>query len=186
MADPADETTTPAAEDARLLAGGAFDFGVFYARHEDFVLGFFLRRGRSAESAADMAAETFARALAGRRRFDPARGEARGWLTGIARHVLAESVRAGRTQDRVRRRLGIERLELDDAALERINELAGEPAIDALRRLPDDQQAAVRGRIIDGADYKQLAVGLGCSQSVVRKRVSRGVSTLRARLKGDT
>jgi DNA-directed RNA polymerase specialized sigma24 family protein len=75
-------------DDAVLLAGDAEDFGRFYALHEDYVLALFLRRGAHAEAAADLTAETFARALAARRMFDPARGEPRGWLTGIARNVL--------------------------------------------------------------------------------------------------
>src|SRR2546430_1183570 len=63
-------------DDNALLAGGPVDFGSFYARHEDAMLTFFLRRTGSAELAADLAAETFARALEGRRRFDPGFGPA--------------------------------------------------------------------------------------------------------------
>ena len=52
--------------DAELLAGDAEAFGRFYARHEDFVLALFARRvgPGHAELAADLAAETFAGALA--------------------------------------------------------------------------------------------------------------------------
>ncbi len=60
--------------DAELLQGDARAFAGFYRRHEDAVLGFFLKRAGSAQLAADLTAETFARALEGRRRFDPARG----------------------------------------------------------------------------------------------------------------
>ncbi len=58
-------------DDAPLLAGDAHDFGRFYALHEDYVLTLFLARGAAAELAADLAAETFARALVARRSFDP-------------------------------------------------------------------------------------------------------------------
>jgi DNA-directed RNA polymerase specialized sigma24 family protein len=68
-------------DDAVLLAGDPEDFGRFYALHEDYVLAMFLRRGARPEAAADLMAETFARALAARRTFDPARGEPRSWLT---------------------------------------------------------------------------------------------------------
>jgi RNA polymerase sigma-70 factor (ECF subfamily) len=172
-------------EDARLLGGSAVDFGQFYERHERFVLSIFLRQRTSAEAAADLAAETFARALAGRRRFEPSRGAPRAWLAGIARHVLIESLRAGRTQDRVRRRLRVERLELDDAAIERINELADEKALAALDELPEDQRIAVRGRVVDEHEYDLLASRLRCSDSVVRKRVSRGIEAMRARLEQE-
>ena len=56
-------------------------FGVLYRRHENAVLGYFLRRTGDADIAADLAAETFAAALLGARRFKPERGEAVGWLT---------------------------------------------------------------------------------------------------------
>jgi RNA polymerase sigma factor (sigma-70 family) len=170
--------------DAQLLDGDADAFGRFYARHEDAVLGFFLRRVRRPELAADLTAETFAAALRGRRTHDPERGDARGWLFGIARHVLAGSLRRGRVEDDARRRLGMERLVLDDAALVRIEELAGAPALSALDDLPEDQRAAVAGRVVEEKTYEELAEALRCSESVVRQRVSRGLRALRARLEG--
>lgn len=169
-------------DDAVLLAGDAEAFGRFYALHEDYVLALFLRRGVRAEAAADLMAETFARALAARRTFDLARGEPRGWLTGIARHLLADSLRRGRIEDAARRKLGLERLEIDDEAIARIEELADDAALVALDDLPEDQRAAVRARVLGDSGYDDLARVLGCSPSVVRKRVSRGLRTLRERL----
>ena len=68
-------------------------FGVFYRRHAHAVAGYFLRRTRSPEIAADLTAETFAAALKGARRFDPSRGPAARWLYGIARRELGGSCR---------------------------------------------------------------------------------------------
>jgi RNA polymerase sigma factor (sigma-70 family) len=166
-------------DDVELLGGDAEAFGQVYLRHEDFVLSVFLRRCGSADLAADLTAETFARALAGRRAFDPSRGEPRGWLYGIARHVLADSLARGRVEDSARRELRLERLALDDEAISRIEELAGNAALDGL---PQDQQTAVRGRVLHEAEYEELARALRCSPSVVRQRVSRGLRALRARL----
>lgn len=175
-----------AAADAALLAGDAEDFGRFYARHEDYVLALFLKRGVLPEVTADLIAETFARVLAARRRFDPRRGEPRGWLTGIARHVLADSVRRGRVEDSARRKLGLERLHIDDQAIARVEALTHAGALTALDALPADQQVAVRGRVLGEADYDELAAALGCSPSVVRQRVSRGLRALRERLQEGT
>ncbi len=171
-------------DDGQLLAGDAEAFGVFYARHEDAVLAFFLRRVRRADLAADLTAETFAAALGSRATHDPTRGEARGWLFGIARNVLAGSLRRGRVEDDARRRLGLERLVLDDAALARVEELAGAPALAALEELPPEQRAAIAGRVVQEHSYEELAAALRCSESVVRQRVSRGLRTLRSRLEG--
>jgi DNA-directed RNA polymerase specialized sigma24 family protein len=52
--------------DEVLLASVASDpeaFAVFYRRHEDRILRYFLRRGATAELAADLTAEVFAAAL---------------------------------------------------------------------------------------------------------------------------
>jgi RNA polymerase sigma factor (sigma-70 family) len=171
-------------DDVILLGGGADQFGLFYERHEDFVLSFFLRRARNAELAADLTAETFARALAGRRTFDASLGEPRGWLYGIARNVLSESLARGRVEDRARRELGLERLSLDDEAIARIEELTDDVALAQLRGLPEDQRLAVRGRVLEEAEYEELAQRLRCSPSVARQRVSRGLRTLRKRLEG--
>jgi RNA polymerase sigma factor (sigma-70 family) len=169
-------------DDAGLLTGSPEGFGRFYLRHEDAMLAYFLRRTRSAELAADLTAETFAQALQGRRSFDASLGSARGWLFGIAKHVLSESIRRGRVQDAVRRRLGLERLALDDDAIARIDELTGEQASAALRELPEHHREAIEGRVLDEDGYDELAARLRCSNSVVRQRVSRGLRMMHDRL----
>jgi RNA polymerase sigma factor (sigma-70 family) len=157
-------------------------FEDLYERNERAVLAYFMRRTGRAELAADLTAETFARALAGRERFDPAEGPERAWLFGIARHLLADSLRAGRVEDSVRRRLGMEPLTLDDEALARIDQLTSDEALAALEDLPEDQRAAIRAHVLDERDYDELAAELSCSKSVVRQRVSRGLRALRSRL----
>ncbi|PTL55364.1 RNA polymerase sigma factor [Paraconexibacter algicola] len=179
--DPASGNDTSAV----LLRGDARDFARFYRRHEDAVLSFFLRRTGSSELAADLTAETFARALEGRQRFDPALGDVGSWLFGIARNLLALSLKRGRVDDETRRRLQMEPLVLDDGALARIDELSETAAIEALGELPEDQRRAVTGRVLQELSYDDLAEELRCSESVVRQRVSRGLRALRQRLETD-
>ena len=157
-------------------------FGSFYERHERVVLGYFMRRTREPEVAADLTAETFAAALiaAKRGRYRAGREPAIAWLFGIARHKLLRSYERRRVDDRARRKLHLPRLELDDDAVAIIERLAGEDEASALlAALPPDQAAAVRARVLDDASYEQIAVRLRCSQSVARKRVSRGLEALR-------
>lgn len=172
-------------DDGGLLGGDAQAFAAFYRRYEDVVLRFFLRRTGSAELAADLTAETFARALAGRRRFDPQRGEPGAWLFGIAANLLADSTKRSRVEDSTRLRLGLEPLELDDEAIARIDQLTDTTASDALRTLPAAQREAVIGYVLDERSYPDLAERMACSQSVVRQRVSRGLRTLRTHLETD-
>lgn len=164
-------------------------FAVLYRRHVDQLLAFFLRRTARPDLAADLTAETFACALEGADRFDPARGPAGAWLYGIARHQLARAYERGRVEDAARRRLRMERIVLDDEALDRIEALASLPLApealdDALARLPGAHAEAVRAHVVGEEDYAALAARVGCSPLVARQHVSRGLAGLRRRLLG--
>ncbi|MGO9322899.1 MAG: RNA polymerase sigma factor [Solirubrobacteraceae bacterium] len=172
--------------DEELLEIGLDDaqaFGVFYDRYERPLLAFFRRATGRADLAADLTAEVFAVALASLGAFRSELGNARAWLFGIARHELAQSWRRGRVEARARRRLGMEPMMLSDDDLERIDELSAAAPLDSLRlldALPVEQRSAVRGRVIDGRDYEDLAREFDCSELVVRQRVSRGLRALRS------
>jgi RNA polymerase sigma-70 factor (ECF subfamily) len=174
--------------DERLLLSAADDaeaFTVFYRRYERPILAYFLRRTQDPEISADLAAEVFAAALMSCRRFRSGRAPASAWLFAIAEHKLSHSKRRGRVEDRARRRLRMEPLVLDDEDLERIERLgATAAAVGLLDGLPVEQRAAVRARVLEERSYEQIAKELKCSQSVVRKRVSRGLARLREQL-GD-
>ena len=93
-------------------------FGVFYERHFASVLTFFRRRVPGPEEAFDLAAETFAAALASVPRFQPGPEPAQAWLYAIARHKLSEAQRRGRIQDEARRALAMQPIHLDDESIE--------------------------------------------------------------------
>jgi RNA polymerase sigma factor (sigma-70 family) len=164
-------------------------FGALYRAHAVPLTAYFLRRTGDAETAADLTAETFAAALDGAARFDPARGAPVGWLYGIARHQLALWRRRGHVEDRARRRLGMERLEPTPAALERLVEAAEREATAiavrrALEQLPDEQRDAVTARVVDGAAYEDIATTSGATAPAARQRVSRALTRLRSGLTG--
>jgi len=172
--------------DEELLEIGLDDvqaFGVFYDRYERPLLAFFRRATGRADAAADLTAEVFAVALASLGAFRAELGDARSWLFGIARHELAQSWRRGRVEAQARRRLGMEPMMLSDEDMERIDELSASAPQDSLRlleALPAEQRRAVRGRVIEGRDYDDLAREFECSELVVRQRVSRGLRALRS------
>ena len=175
-------------DDVELLAETPTDsdaFAAFYRRHEEAVLRYFMRRTRDPELAADLTAETFAAALDGVERYR-GEGPARAWLFGIARNTLASSVDRGRVEDAARRKLAMPPLVLSDATLDEIRQFESSgAATDLLARLPADQAAAVRAHVLDDETYPEIAGRLGCSESVVRQRVSRGLRGLRG-VKGRT
>jgi RNA polymerase sigma-70 factor (ECF subfamily) len=170
--------------DELLLAGSdPADFEEFYTRHVDTLLGFFARRTRDAELAADLTAETFAAALAARRRYRPQQGAALAWFLGIAAKKLADAQRRGYAEQRCRRRLGMERIELTDADIARIDALGESTTASALvESLQADQREAIRAHVLDERSYAEIAVETEVSEAVIRKRVSRGLATVRARM----
>jgi RNA polymerase sigma-70 factor, ECF subfamily len=170
--------------DADLLrAGDADSFAAFYRRHARSVAGYLARRSGDPELAADLTAETFATALRARGRFADRGGDASAWLFRIAHNKLVDSVRRGRAEDRAQRLLGMQRVVPDAVDLDAIARLGDDGAVVSLvEELPADQRRAVVAKIVEDRSYPEIARELEVSEAVVRKRVSRGVSALRARI----
>lgn len=166
---------------AAAQRGDGDAFGELYRRHVVAITTFMRRRSSSPEVAFDLTAETFAAAVAGLGSYRTRRGSFRGWLFGIAANELRTAWRRGQVEDRARRRLALERIALDDEAIERVESLVNDAVLtEALASLPPGQRAAIEARVIDGREYRDVARELGCSESVVRQRVSRGLSAMRS------
>src|SRR5215207_6900931 len=149
-------STATESDDELLASLEPGSFAVFYRRHVEDLVAFFMRRTRNAELAADLTAETFAAALVARARFDPGRGSASAWLFGIA---------------------------LTDADIERIDALGSSVRAHVLlERLSPQQRDAIRAHVIDERPYGEIALWQGTSEAVVRKRVSRGLAAVRQRM----
>jgi RNA polymerase sigma-70 factor (ECF subfamily) len=159
------------------------DFGAFYRRNLDRVLAFCAKRTGEPELAADIAAEVFAAALIARRRYRAEQGSPETWLLGIAAHKLTDAQRRGHVERRAQRRLGIPRIEWTDEDLARVSALGdGQPVVALLEQLTGEQRAAVHARVVEERSYEDVAAVLGVSEATARKRVSRGLATLRARI----
>ena len=170
--------------DAELLAASSRDpdaFACFYDRYERAIAGYLLRRTGDPELTADLTAEVFAAALAAAGRYRPQQPAAAVWLFTIARNVLIKSVRKGRVEEVARRRAGVRSIELQDDSLARVAALDGERWVaELLERLPVDQREAIEARVLREQSYEEIANRLQTSSLVVRKRVSRGLATLRS------
>jgi RNA polymerase sigma-70 factor (ECF subfamily) len=183
-----------AQSDAQLLRASSSDpqaFGEFYDRHAADVLAYFQRRVACPHSAADLTAETFAAAFLSRRRYRDTGAPATAWLFVIAKRQLFSLLRRQRIDERARRRLGIERIELDDEALARIDDLADLSSLaprleDALSELSPESVEAVRMRVEEELPYAQIAERLGCTEGAARVRVARALSQLADRMEVQT
>jgi RNA polymerase sigma factor (sigma-70 family) len=160
------------------------DLHALYLDHRAPLLGYLARRTADPELALELLAETFAQAVASKRRFrGGSEDEAVGWLYGIAKKQLAMYYRRGRCEQKALKRLGIEPeppspevlAEVAQRAL--LHELREELAA-AMATLAPGTRDAVRLRVIDELPYCDLAQRLGISETAARVRVSRGLSAL--------
>lgn len=144
-------------------------FEAVYAANQAAILGYALRRTASPDDAADVLAETF---LTAWRRLDdlPGGDDARLWLYGVARRVLANYYRGQRRRTALAGRL---REEVAKAYVP--PEPAGDTArvTAALGRLPERDRELLLLAAWEGLDYGQIAVVLGCSRNALRIRLHR-------------
>ncbi|MGP3957113.1 RNA polymerase sigma factor [Nonomuraea sp. 3N208] len=145
-------------------------FEAVYTQTYEHILGYAMRRCDSPEDAADVVAEAFAIAW---RRVDalPAGGEARLWLYGIARNVLANHRRSRHRRQERHMALDAEIADLYARSPESGIELSA--IARALRELPEDDRELIMLVAWEGLDRAQIASVLGCSRNAVRIRLHR-------------
>ena len=140
------------------------------------------RRVGSAEDADDVAAETFA--VAWRRRGQvPEGSDARLWLFGVARNVVANHRRAESRRRRLHRRLASVR---DTAAVAPPEPPAG--LREAFAALSDAEREVMIMRHWDGLAVREIATLLECTPNAVSLRLHKAKQRLGALLaeKGPT
>jgi RNA polymerase sigma factor (sigma-70 family) len=153
-------------------------FERIYAANCGPLLGYALRRSRSSDDAADVVAETF---LTAWRRLDdvPPGDQARLWLYGVARNVLANHRRGERRRCELSARL-----RHDLAAGYRDPEYTGDLARlrAAFATLAGADRELLSLVAWEGLDHGELAAVFGCSRNAVRIRLHRARSRLAAAL----
>ena len=182
-------TTFENLDDRELLLAAATDrdaFTVLYRRHVDAMIRYFYRAVGRSDLALDLTAETFAAVLVELPRYRATAAPGRGWLYAIAHNRLVDSKRRGQAEASARRQLEMQPLVLTDGGEALIDAIAhqegGMLALELVAQLPPEQRHAITARVIDDRDYAEIATEMGCSEQVIRKRVSRGLATLRRRL----
>jgi RNA polymerase sigma-70 factor (ECF subfamily) len=173
------ETTIGTEELGRVVAQGRFS--VLYREHGRAILAYALRRTGSPEDAADAVAETFL--VAWRRLNEVPIGEARLWLYGVARRVIANQDRAERRRTALGQRLS-QTLSTDLAT----HAPAGAEAAAVLRAMaglrPEDRELLL---LVSWEDLTpaQAAKVLGISALAARSRLHRARRRLRTLLADD-
>ncbi|GAA3162162.1 MULTISPECIES: RNA polymerase sigma factor [Nonomuraea] len=154
-------------------------FEVIYVAHYADILAYVRRRTESPEDAADALAETFATAW---RRFDdvPEGRDARLWLFGVARRVLANGRRAESRRSELVERLGQQLALWVAESAQPGDELRG--VREAFGRLsPGDREIlALAGW--EGLSADEIAAVLGCTRGNARLRLHRARKRLAKQL----
>lgn len=160
-------------------------FRVLYTDHSPAVLAYALRRVAAAEDAADVVAETFL--IVWRRLHDvPDGGEARLWLYGVARHVLANHHRAGGRRDRLSERLRHELGQVYAVPDPAVDVVGADAVRWAMARLPELDREVLTLSFLEELAPREIAAVLGLDPVVVRARLTRARTRLRAELAAGT
>lgn len=166
--------------DANLLAdyvrhGDERAFAALVTLHERMVIGTAWRRTGDAELARDIAQEVFA-TLARKAAWLTGRSTIAGWLYTTTVHLSARA-----RQSESARRLREERFSAGASGTpESTNWQLLE---DALRELSNADREAVVLHFLEDRSYEEMARTLGLSEVAARKRVSRALKNLSARLR---
>lgn len=161
-------------------------FAAIYHRHAGAVMGYALRRS-DPDDAADVVAETFV--VAWRRLAAiPDEPDTKPWLLGVARRVLANQRRGTRRRDELVKKVATYLTpRFDDVAgIDGIGEAA--VVVEALNSLPAKERELLMLVAWEELTPSEIAVALGTSGSVVRKRLFRARKRLAAaveRIEGE-
>ncbi len=156
-------------------------FGVFYRRYQGPLTAFLIHQTRDPDLAQDLVAESFAIAYSKAGRFDPARGDGRRWLFGIARIAMLASNRVGGVEDATRRKVGMATRGYSDEAWDLADARVNSSMSDVVAGLDDlsaDEREAVIARVIQDRGYADIAKTQQVSEDAIRQRVSRGLRKL--------
>jgi RNA polymerase sigma-70 factor (ECF subfamily) len=149
-------------------------------RHLDDVYGYLLYLTRQHDSAEDLAAATFEKALRLWPRFDPRRGSARTWLLGMARTTALDWFRA-----EARRRRREEATAPPDRVEGAFVEGLSPELESALASLSAAEREVVVLRVVLELDGEATARVLGIRPTAVSTRLSRALTHLEERMRTD-
>lgn len=161
----------------RAATGDRRAFGALYERHLDAIYRYSFYRLRTDAEAADVTSEVFHRALVAMPKYEPRRPFL-AFLYGIARHVVADRLRAARPEasfeDALAHPSGAPGPEETAARRDDENRLRT-----AIGRLTPLQQEVVILRFIDELSSKEVATHTGKPESTIRGIQMRALAALR-------
>lgn len=170
-----EQTLVAAAEEAPRAADLAFDR--LYRSSRDDVYAYVAGLLRDGPAAEEVTAAAFERAYRKRHRFDPARGEPRAWLFGIARNAaLDELRRRGRQAELTAEPADLHSFGAEEGAEHSERRLTISAA---LERLQPRERELIALKYFAGLENREIARVLGVSESNAGTKLHRAMTKLR-------
>lgn len=156
---------------------GAFE--TLYRQCRDDVYAYAATLLRDRAAAEDVTSITFERAFSKRAGFDPARGEARAWLFGIARNAALDELRRRKRRAWLATEPMDEATAVDSSAEESERRIALRVALESL---PGPDRELIALRYFADLSLGEIATTLGISESNAGTRAHRALNKLRRAL----
>lgn len=177
-------TTVDVVDDATVVERSRREpqlFATIYDRHFSRIYRYVASR-LGPEAAEDLAAETFLAAFCNRSRFDPARGDVRTWLYGIATNLVGMHRRAERRRYRMLARAAAppEAASEEERVVARVSaqvlraRLAG-----VLAGLPPGDRDVLLLVAVGGLSYEEVSQALSIPPGTVGSRLNRARGRVR-------
>ena len=155
------------------------DFEALYATHAQALFGFLAYRTGDRNVAEDLLADTFEKALKGRRGFDRRKASEKTWLYSIALNTLRDHIRRSQAEGRAMERS----LPVPDGAVDAFADLEHRDEVTrALGVLSPEEREAVALRFGADMTVPDMAKVLGLELTTVEGRVYRALRKLREEL----
>ena len=163
-----------------LARGGDTDaFGMLFDHYHPSVYRFLYYRTRSHTLAEDLASETFFRALRSMNNFRWQGKDFGAWLMTIARNLTTDHFKAGRTRlEQTTEDMGVHDDATEGPESAVLASLTNEMLLDALTKLPKEQQECLVMRFLQGMSIAETAQVLERSDGAVKQLQLRGVRNL--------
>ncbi|SDS36882.1 RNA polymerase sigma-70 factor, ECF subfamily [Friedmanniella luteola] len=167
------ESRGNAADDLTLPAS----FEAFYREHLPFIRSYLARRVEDPFVVADLTADVFLQVIRSAPNYRPGLGSPRAWLTGIARHCLADHSQSLARHSATVQQLQGRRLLDEDSAERIVQRIAAEAGartvLLAIAELPPTLRSVVELVAVDGLALTDAATLLRISPGAARVRYHR-------------
>ena len=163
----------------RCAEGDRAAFRLLYDAQAPRLFGLALRLTRERSLAADVVHDAFCQVWQRAASFDPQRGSAEAWLTGLVRYRAIDVLRK-----RGHERIGVDRSDEPDTAASPLERLLATAAGQALHRclakLDEDQRRVIALAFVDGLSYAKVSERLRIPLGTAKSRIRRGLLALKA------